>query len=88
MKINFKKYIKTILILGVVFVGLGAGYFLVLAQVVSDSFANLNFVADTWRTTVDTSGGGRVTLEEKSCDDDNWFCAGVESCANTLGDGD
>ncbi len=69
-------------------VSISTGYILVGAQAVSDGFLNMDYVAETWRTTVDTNEG-KVTLEEKSCNEDNWYCGStLDVCLNDLDDGE
>ena len=86
-KIIKSGYFKVFIVTVIVVASASTGYLLVRAQSASDSFLNTNFIAETWRTTVNTSEG-KVTLEERSCDDNNWFCAANNVCQNELGDGD
>lgn len=82
-----KKKLKPILIFILVLAVILTGYLFVRAQSVSDDFSTTDNVADTWNTTVDTSGG-EVALTEYTCNDSNWFCSLNNVCANDLGDGD
>ena len=86
-KIIKSGYFKVFIVTVIVVASASTGYLLVRAQSASDSFLNTNFIAETWRTTVNTSEG-KVTLEERSCDSDYWLCTASDVCANQLGDGD
>ncbi len=86
-KIIKSGYFKVFIVTVIVVASASTGYLLVRAQSASDSFLNTNFIAETWRTTVNTSEG-KVTLEERSCDSDYWLCTASDVCVNQFGDGD
>ena len=86
MKIILSKIKPLLIPLLSIIIGVMGSYYAV-AQIYNapDSYNDSTKIAEHWRS---TTTAGSLTMEDKVCDSDNWYCTASTTCESELDDGD